>query len=42
MTFEVINGVYVPRLRGGRGSVVMKDKKRYTRKTKHKNKEKLV
>lgn len=36
VSFKDINGVSVPKLRGGRTTKVIKDKTKYTRKTKHK------
>lgn len=36
ISFKDINGVKVPKLRGGRATRVIKDKTKYNRKTKHK------
>jgi len=36
ITFQKINGVLVPKMRGGRYTKVIKDKKQYDRKQKHK------
>lgn len=36
ITFKEINGRKIPKIHGGRNTDVIKDKKRYSRKIKHK------
>lgn len=37
ISFKVIDNKIIPRFRGGRSESIHKDKRRYTRKRKHKN-----